>query len=122
MNHTIKQPIAPGDPQPQLLPAPPAAMAFLWSRTHLLKEVRAIVQAVADWPGMAIAPDRSGLGLTLRGVTLGHVRWSGRLDLPFGPEVQGQLLAEQMASRDPDQIDTDRVVFDVRTAADVDRA
>ena len=85
-------------------------------------EVWGVVQAVEAWPGVQIAPNRSGLCLRLSGVTLGHLRWSGRIDLPFGPEARDRLLAEEMARRDPDQPDTDGVVFDVRTVADVDRA
>jgi len=97
-------------------------MAYLSSRTSLLKEVWGVVQAVGAWPGVAITPDRSGLCITLRGVALGHVRWSGRIDLPFRPEVADQLVADEMVNRDPDSSDTDRIVFDVRTEADVDRA
>ncbi len=86
------------------------------------KEIWRVVQAVEAWPGVQIAADRSGLCLSLSGITLGHLRWSGRIDLPFGPEARDRLLAEEMAFRDPDQPDTDGVVFDVRTVADVDRA
>jgi hypothetical protein len=88
----------------------------------MLKEVWGVVQAVADWPDIAVAPDHGGLCLSLRGVTLGHVRWNGRIDLPFGPEIRDRLVAEEMASPDPERPGTDRVVFDVRTLADVDRA
>ncbi|HSZ59991.1 MAG TPA: luciferase family protein [Tepidisphaeraceae bacterium] len=98
---------------------PSAPMAFLWSRTSMLKEMWDVVQAVGAWPGVAIAADPNGLCVGMRGVTLGHLRWNGRIDLPFAPELGDRLVAEQMATRDPE---TDRVVFDVRTGADVDRA
>jgi hypothetical protein len=81
-----------------------------------------LVQAVSDWPGIAMMPTDTGLSLSLSGVKLGVLRWNGRLDSPFEPDVGDQLVAEQMASRDPNQRDTTRVVFDIRTAADVDRA
>jgi hypothetical protein len=106
-----------------VLPAPSAAIpAFLWSRTGMLEQVWHVLQAVSAWPGVSIAPDRDGMCLALRGVLLGHLRWNGRIDLPFGPEVRDRLVAEEMASRDPDRPDGDGVVFDVRTVADVDRA
>jgi len=85
----------------------------------MLKEMWDVVQAVGAWPGIAIATDPNGLCVVLRGVTLGHLRWNGRIDLPFTPELGDRLVAEQMATRDPE---SDRVVIDVRTGADVDRA
>jgi hypothetical protein len=119
MKHSITQPDVSRAPQRELLSAPSAEVAYLWSRTSLLKEVWDVLEAVKVWPGVAIASNRSGLCLALRGVTLGHVRWNGRIDLPFGPELRDRLVAEEMASLDPD---IDRAVFDVRSAADVDRA
>jgi hypothetical protein len=121
MRHFITQSEAFTNPD-RMHPVPPATMAWLWSRTSKLKEVWGVVQAVGAWPGVAIAPDCSGVCLVLRGVVLGHIRWNGRIDLPFGPEVGDRLVAEEMASRDPDQAGTNQVVFDVRTVADVDRA
>ena len=88
----------------------------------MVKELWGVVHAVWAWPGVAIAPDRSGLRLTRRGAMLGYLHWCGRIDLPFEPEIRDRLVAEDMASRDPDQPDADRVVFDVRAVADVDRA
>lgn len=90
----------------------------------MLKEVWDVVQEVGAWSGVAIVPDGSGLclGLALSGVMLGHVRWNGRIDLPFAPEIRDRLVAEEMASCDPDEPDASRVVFVVRTMADVDRA
>ena len=88
----------------------------------MLKEVREIVEAVAAWPEVRITPGRTGLCLTLGNVTLGRLRWNGRIDLPFGPNVLSPLMAEWMVDRDPDQPDSERAVFDVRGMADVDRA
>jgi hypothetical protein len=123
MRHSITQPDVSRDRQQEAVAALPAAMAgWIWSRTRMLKEVWNVVQVVGAWPGVSMAPDRNGLCLSLRGVLLGHLRWDGRIDLPFGPEAADRLVAEEMASRDPDQPDTGRVVFDVRSAADVDRA
>jgi len=55
-------------------------------------------------------------------VRLGHLLWNGRIDLPFGPEAAEQLVAEEMAIRDPSGSHTGRVVFDIQTADDVNRA
>jgi len=119
MNHSIVQPAVSSAPRQEMFSAPPEAMASFWSRTSLLKEVWDLLQIVGAWPGVVIAPDHNGLRLTLRGVILGYLRWNGRIDLPFGPEAADQLVSEKIASRD---LDTDRVVFDIRTAADVNRA
>ena len=85
----------------------------------MLKEIWDVVQAVGSWPGVRIASDRSGLCVAIRGVILGHLGFDGRIDLPFTTQVADRLVAEDMVSRDPH---TDRVVFDVRGVADVDRA
>jgi hypothetical protein len=100
----------------------PATTSSLSSGTDKRKEVWELVQAVKDWSGVSIVPDPGGLCLSLDDVTLGHLRWDGRLDLPFHSEVRKRLLAEGMASPDPDQPDSGRLVFDVRTLRDVDRA
>jgi hypothetical protein len=123
-HNSTAQPDVFRDPEQEMLLAPPAAIARLWSRTSMLKEVWDVVQEVGAWPGVAIVPDGSGLclGLALSGVMLGHVRWNGRIDLPFAPEIRDRLVAEEMASRDRDHPDACRVVFVVRTMADVDRA
>jgi hypothetical protein len=97
-------------------------MAMFWSRTGMLQEVREIVYAVAAWPEVRITPSRTGLCFTLGNVTLGHMRWNGRIDLPFGPNVLRPMLAEWMVDRDPDQPDSERAVFDVQSMADVDHA
>jgi hypothetical protein len=122
MNKTITKPdvervrVRPAHSQPQ------PAIAFLWSRTGRLKEAWELVRAIAAWPGAGIVPDRGGLCLTVNGVRLGHLLWNGRIDLPFGPEAAAQLVAEKMAVRDPSGPHTGRVVFDLRSAEDVDRA
>jgi hypothetical protein len=103
-------------------PAPPEALARLWSQSSLLKEVWVVVQAIGAWPDVMIAPDHSGLSLTLRGANLGHVGWSGRMVLPFSPEVAERLVTEGMASRAPDAHDAAEVVFDIFSLADADRA
>lgn len=101
---------------------PPSAMAFLWSRTDMLREVWYVVQKIGAWRGVSIRPDANGLCLTLGGVPLGHLGWHGRIDLPFGPQVQDHVLTEEMANLDTSKPETDHLVFDIRTAADVDRA
>jgi hypothetical protein len=119
MKHSITQADVARDPQQAALFATLGEAAYLWSRTSLLKEVWDVVRAVRAWPGLAIASNWSGVCLALGGVSLAHVRWDGRIDLPFGPELRDRLVAEEMASHDPD---TDGLMFNVRTAADVDRA
>ena len=122
MNHSLTKPDALSKPRQELLLAETAGMAALWSRTGMLKEIREIVHAVAGWPEVRITPSRTGLCVTLGNVTLGRVRWNGRIDLPFGPNVLRPLMAERMVDRDPDQLDRERAVFEVRSMADVDRA
>jgi hypothetical protein len=122
MNHSLTKIDLLRKPQMELLPAQTAAMAALWSRTGLLKEISEIVHAVAAWPEVRITPSRIGLCLTLGNMTLGRLRWNGRIDLPFGPNALRPLMAELMVDRDPDQPDSERAVFDVRGMADVDRA
>lgn len=122
MKHSIRQAEVFRDVPPEAFQTPPATMAFLFSRTSMLKEVWEVLQAVRDWPGVSIAPDPGGLCLALHDVTLGHLRWDGRLDLPFDSEVRDRLVAEQMARPDPDRPNSRRLVFDVRTLRDVDRA
>jgi hypothetical protein len=122
MRHSIAQSDSSHDRQPQVFEVQPAVMGWLWSRTRVLKEVWNVVQAVSAWPGVVMTPDPYGLCLALGKVPLGYMRWDGRIELPFGPETADRLVDEEMASRDPDRPDTDKVVFDVRSAADVDRA
>jgi len=88
----------------------------------MLKEFWDVVHVVGSWPGAAITRDRRGLCLTLNAVKLGHLDWGGRLVLPFGPEMRDQLVAEQLAHRDPDHPDDGHAIFDVRTGGDVKRA
>jgi hypothetical protein len=121
MSHCITRPDVFRDPKHGALPAPPMAMALLWSRTDM-KEVWHVVQAIRGWRGVAIETDCTGLSFMVGGAALGHLRWNGRLDLPFVAEIEDRLVAEEMVSRDPDQPGTGGVVFDVRTLTDVDRA
>jgi hypothetical protein len=122
MNNTITQPYVHRPLGRRAHSLPPAAIAFLWSRTGRLKDAWQVVQALGDWPNVAIVPDRGGLCLTLDGVRLGHLLWNGRIDLPFGPEAADRLIAEKMATRDPNRPDAGRVVFDIHTKDDVNRA
>lgn len=124
MNHSITQRPGPRDPQHEVSPAPAAALALIWSRSSKLKELWVVVQAIEAWPDVAITPDRCGLRLTRRNVTLGRLRWDGRIDLRFAPQVADRLVDERMASRDPSEHGgrTGRVVFDVRTVDDANWA
>jgi hypothetical protein len=107
------------DPHPDILPN---AITALWSGTSMSKEFWDVVQEVRTWRGAAITRDRRGLCLTLNSAQLGHLDWNGRLALPFGPEMQNQLVAEKMAKRDFDQADMEHAIIDVRTTDDVHRA
>jgi hypothetical protein len=118
MKHTTTKPDGSGD-SGNVPHSPATAMGRLWSRTRLLKEVSGLLQIVGNWAGMQIAPNHKGICLSLGGVILGQVRWNGRIDLPFEPEVGKRLVAEDLACRDPD---SHHVVFIVRTEADVERA
>jgi len=119
MTHTITRSDFSRDRRVDILPN---AMAALWSRTSMLKEFWDVVQAVGTWSGAAITRDRRGLCLMLNGVKLGHLDWDGRLVLPFGPKMRDELVAPRTANLDPDPADTGRSIFDIRTAADVNRA
>jgi hypothetical protein len=107
------------EPSPQWMPAPSAVMGRLWSRTSKLKVVWDVTHAIGDWRGVTFAPGRSGLSISLSGVTLGHLDWNGRLDLPFGPEVSGFLVEEGMAELDASAL---CVMLNIQSAADIDRA
>jgi len=122
MTTILEQSNASGDSEQDIVHVPVSAIAFLWSRTDLIAEIWQVVQTVGGWRGAEIRPDSSGLCLMLRGVGIGHLGWQGRIDLPFGPRVRDQVRAEGMASLDTHQHGTDRLVFDIRTPADVDRA
>jgi len=97
-------------------------MARLSSRTRMLNQVWRVVQEVSRWSGVLITPDGLGLGFTLGGVMLGHLRWDGRLNLPFEADVSERLLEEEMVQRDPNHLDSSRVIFDVRNISDADHA
>jgi hypothetical protein len=104
-------------PQTDELPATPAAMPFLWTRTSKLAEVWEIVRATRMWPEVAITADSSGLCFSVTGNSMGHLNWEGRLELPFAPALLDELMAEDKADANPD-----RAAFQVQTNADVDRA
>jgi hypothetical protein len=108
--------------QPAPAPLPVEMSAMIWTHTGMLNPAWDVLQAVTAWPRIIITPHRSGMCLQLDGVTLGQLRWNGRIVLPFGPEMRRRLLIERMAMRDPDQIDRESLVFDVRTMEDVHHA
>jgi hypothetical protein len=122
MKQSYAEPRVIRDQMPRAHSAPPAAMGYLWSRRGQLKEAWDVMRAFGAWKGAAISPDHGGICLSLDGMTLGHLRWNGRIELPFGPKVADELLALEMATRDPSHADPGRLVIDIRTAADVDRA
>lgn len=88
----------------------------------MLNQMWDVVSELAAWPGVRIITAQYGLSITLRGVMLGRLHWNGTLDLPFGPEVPEQLLAEMMTTSDPDNHGERRVVFSIRSPADIDHA
>jgi luciferase-like monooxygenase len=96
--------------------------AYVWSRTRFVQEIEQVLHATGAWPGMVIQPDRFGLQFIAGNATLGNLRWDARLDVPFPADVGDRLVAEGMAACDPDESRADRVVWIVRTPADVDRA
>jgi hypothetical protein len=121
MNHFDFQNRLPCDPQEQSPEEHAAVMAALWSRTSMLKEIWAIVQRVQTWSGAKITPTHGGLCLAVRRVRLGFLHWNGRIDLPFGPQANRQIMRAWNAG---DEGDGHAVpgVFEVREMADVDRA
>jgi hypothetical protein len=102
--------------------APSMALAPIWSRTSRLKEVWAIVQEIGTWQGVAFAPLQNGLEVILDHVKLGRLSWSGRLDLPFAAHVADRLVAEGFGDRVSTWPESERLVLQIRTADDVDRA
>ena len=124
MNQHVTQPMVSRGPldDGSPPPVPPETTARFWSRTSRLKEIRGLLRAVEAWPGAAIVPDCFGLNLSLGDVALGHLRWDGRIHLSFRPELRDRLVAEAMADLDPEEPGAARVVFELRTPADVERA
>ena len=100
---------------------PPHA-AYIWSRSNLLQQILQVLRATQGWPGVVIHEDRSGLQFLAGSETLGHLRWDGRLAVPFPAELRERLVDEEMAAHDPSDSRRDRVVWIVRTTADADRA
>jgi hypothetical protein len=99
-----------------------AVAAYVWSRTAMVQQINEVLRAIEEWRGVAVAPNRSGLCLSLNGVHLGHLNWNGRVVIPFESELRDRLVSEGMAAYEPDLPGTERVVFDVRSAQDVERA
>src|SRR3989442_4097309 len=112
MKRSITQTDVPRDPRQTAPPAPSATMARLWSRRSSLNEIWQVIDAVGEWPDVMIVPDRTGLCVSLGGVVLGHLRWNGRVDLPFASQLRVRLLAEGMVDRDVEHRDPGHVVFD----------
>jgi hypothetical protein len=98
----------------------PNAMAFLWSRTGLLREFLDIVEVVGAWPDARIIENRDGLTFAVNDVKLGHLKWRGQLVLAFRRESRSVIADEKL--EEPDQRDEDVIVFNIRSATDVDRA
>jgi hypothetical protein len=103
--------------QEDVLPAPPAHLPFLWTRTSKLKEVWDIVRATRLWPNVVITADRTGLCFAVTGFSLAHLNWDGRLDLPFRSTVLNEVVGAEADDRD-----SDRTVFQIQTESDVDSA
>jgi hypothetical protein len=100
----------------------PAHAAYIWSRTSLLQQIRQLLHATSDWPGVEIRWNRCGLQFVAGDETLGSLEWDGRLAVPFPTGLSERLIAEAMATRDPDDSGEGGVVWTVRSPADVDRA
>src|SRR5438552_15093516 len=94
MKRSITQTDIARDPPQTLPPAPSATMARLWSRGSSLNEIWQVIDAIGQWPDVMIMPDRSGLCVSLNRVVLGHLRWNGRIELPFGSQLRGRLMPE----------------------------
>jgi len=120
MNHSIRRSVISREFQKQLPAAP--VMAQFWSRTRMLKQVWSVVEKVSAWPGLIIVRDCNGLCLALGGVTVGYLRWDGRLSLPFGADISQRLLEEEIVQGDPDHRNSKRVIFDVRNLTHADPA
>lgn len=88
----------------------------------MLKEVWRVVQVVGAWPGVAITPGGDGLCIAVGHVVVGYLRWNGRIDLRFAPDVRDRLMSEELAGCVPGARDTGHVACDVRSLADVNRA
>src|SRR4051812_33532074 len=100
----------------------PAHAAYVWSRTGLLQQIQQLLQAARGWPDVVFQPDYRGLQFLAGDQALGHLRWDGRLAVPFPAELGERLVAEGMAARDPDDRRRDRVLWIVRSRMDLDRA
>lgn len=88
----------------------------------MITEIEEVLHAAERWGDVVVRPDRTGLNFIAGEMTFGHLRWDGRLDVPFPIEIRNRLVAEEMADCEPDESRRDRVVWIVRRSADVDRA
>ena len=122
MTNSIAQPDVFFDPKPDLMSVPWAAIGRLWSRTSQLKLTWDLVHAVGNWQHVKFMPDSSGLSISLGRITLGHLDWNGRLDLPLGPQARKRLVEEKMVVPDARYPGTECVMFLIRNDADVERA
>jgi hypothetical protein len=104
-------------PSKDVLPAPPADIPFVWTRSSKLAEFMEIVRATRLWPNVAITVNSSGLCFSVTGHSMGHLNWDGRLDVPFGLEA-----ADQLARVEANTTKGDRSTFQVQNNADVDSA
>lgn len=95
---------------------------LLWTRTSKLKEVWGVVRTLRSWPDVSIRPDSAGLCFAIKDLSVGHLRWDGQLDLPFGAEVLAGIVPQGTVIRDPDLPQLDWVVFQIRTDEDVQLA
>src|SRR5271154_3571132 len=68
-----------GEAQEDMLPARPARMPFLWTRTSKLKEVWEIVRVTRLWPDLAIRADSGALCFAVNGFSMARLCWDGRL-------------------------------------------
>jgi hypothetical protein len=100
----------------------PAMTSNLWMQTGRFKKIKQVLNEVETWPRVVIRSEHRGLQFTDGNRVFGRLQWNGRLEVIFPPQVRDRLIAEEMAVAEPDQSWSDRVVWMVRNAADVDRA
>lgn len=122
MSYFVKKADVSRKTQEELLLTQAATAGALWSSTGIPKEIREILHAVAAWPEVWITPSRNGVCVTLGNMTLGHLNWDGRIDLPFGPDVLRPMMAEWMVQPGRGKLDGGGAVFEVRAMGDVERA
>ena len=107
---------------PELRQSSPVGTVNLANRTNRLNEIDMVLEEIETWPGLVIKAQRNGLQLVVRGAPLGYLRWDGRLELPFPADIGDRLVGEEMAVPASDQSESERLVWIVRSPADVERA